>query len=170
MMTEPSICISCQCALPPHASYCPRCGCKQDREAVSLGPSERRLVTVLFADLASFADASRDADPEEVIEMLNHVFTRLMVECDREDGYLDKTVGDQLMVLFGVPHAHEDDPVRAVRAALGMQEAMNELAAVMRDKVGTTCKLHIGINTGLVVWGQGRSQRKNCTNCDWRYC
>jgi ComF family protein len=54
-----------------------------------------------------------------------------MDECDRQDGFLDKTVGDQLMVLFGAPRAHEDDPVRAVRAALNMQTAMDELAPVM---------------------------------------
>ena len=115
---------------------------------------ERRLVTILFADLASFTATSEDADPEDVIDMLNQVFSRLMVEYDREEGYLDKTVGDQLMVLFGAPRAHEDDPVRAVRAALGMQAAMEELAPVMREKVGAACKLNIGINTGVVVWGR----------------
>ena len=154
MTTANGVCTSCRSPLPAQAAFCPTCGAKQLPVPADVSSSERRLVTVLFADLASFTDASRDADPEDVIEMLNNVFARLMVECDREGGYLDKTVGDQLMVLFGVPKAHEDDPARAVRAALGMQDAMNDLAAVMLDKVGTTCKLHIGINTGLVVWGQ----------------
>jgi adenylate cyclase len=164
MTSSPDVCVSCQSPLPPQAAYCPACGLKQDQEATGIWPSERRLVTILFADLASFTDATRDADPEDVTEMLNLVFSRLMVECDREDGYLDKTVGDQLMVLFGAPRAHEDDPARAVRAALGMQEAMNELSAVMRDKIGTSCSLHIGINTGLVVWGQvGPSGRTSPT-------
>jgi adenylate cyclase len=70
---------------------------------------DRRLVTVLFADLASFTATSEKADPEDVIDMLNQVFSRLAVEYDREGGYLDKTVGDQIMVLFGAPRAHEDD-------------------------------------------------------------
>ncbi|MEW5956480.1 MAG: adenylate/guanylate cyclase domain-containing protein, partial [Chloroflexota bacterium] len=112
------------------------------------------MVTILFADLASFTAASEKVDPEDVIDMLNQVFTRLMVECDREGGYLDKTVGDQLMVLFGAPRAHEDDPARAVRAALGMQKAIDELAPIMREKVGAACKINIGINTGPVVWGR----------------
>jgi len=115
---------------------------------------DRRLVTILFADLASFTATSENTDPEDVIDILNQVFTRLAVEYDREGGYLDKTVGDQLMVLFGAPRAHEDDPVRAVRAALGMQAAMKEMAPTMREKIGHAFKLNIGINTGIVVWGR----------------
>lgn len=148
-------CVACQKALPPGggANFCPACGQRQGN-TTPLSQGERRPVTILFADLASFTAVSENADPEDVIDMLNHVFTRLMVECDREGGYLDKTVGDQLMVLFGAPRAHEDDPVRAVRAALAMQVAMEELAPVMREKVGVACKLNIGIHTGNVVWGQ----------------
>lgn len=146
-------CTSCQRPLPFGASYCPVCGQPQTN-AGSLSMGERRLVTILFADLASFTAVSENSDPEDVIDMLNYVFTRLMVECDREGGYLDKTVGDQLMILFGAPKTHEDDPVRAVRAALAMQAAMEELAPVMREKVGAACKLNIGIHTGNVVWGQ----------------
>jgi adenylate cyclase len=147
-------CSSCRKPLPYGAVYCPACGKEQPPNTSPLWVSERRPVTVLFADLASFTAASEDADPEELIDMLNQIFTRLMRECDREGGYLDKTVGDQMMILFGAPRAHEDDPLRAVRAALAMQAAMQELAPMMREKVGTICKLHIGINTGPVVWGQ----------------
>ncbi len=152
--SSPLFCASCQKSLPVGAIFCPACGHRQPPATSPLWSSERRLVTILFADLASFTAASEDADPEDVVDMLNQIFTRLMAECDREGGYLDKTVGDQLMVLFGAPRAHEDDPVRAVRAALAMQAAMDELAPIMLEKVNATCKLHIGINTGAVVWGQ----------------
>jgi adenylate cyclase len=135
-------------------NFCPECGQPQPRATGALWVGERRPVTVLFADLASFTSVSEEADPEDVIDMLNQVFGRLMTECDREGGYLDKTVGDEMMVLFGAPRAHEDDPVRAVRAALAMQDAMDELYASMEKRVGTACKLHIGIDTGQVVWGQ----------------
>lgn len=149
------LCVSCQKPLPFGAAYCPICGRQQPPKSTGpLGLGERRLVTILFADLASFTAVSENVDPEDLIDMLNHIFTRLMVECDREGGYLDKTVGDQMMVLFGAPRAHEDDPARAVRAALAMQAAMEELAPVMREKAGAICKLNIGINTGPVVWGQ----------------
>ncbi|MCB0191050.1 MAG: AAA family ATPase [Anaerolineae bacterium] len=148
------ICSACKKPIPFAVNFCPSCGYQQNSGTAPLWLGERRLVTVLFADLASFTAASEDADPEDVIEMLNHVFSRLMKECDREGGYLDKTVGDQLMVLFGAPRAHEDDAVRAVQAALNMQKAMEELGSVMLEKVGTACKLNIGINTGAVVWGR----------------
>lgn len=149
------LCVLCQKPLPFGAAYCPICGRQQPPKSTGpLGLGERRLVTILFADLASFTAVSENVDPEDLIDMLNHIFTRLMVECDREGGYLDKTVGDQMMVLFGAPRAHEDDPARAVRAALAMQAAMEELAPVMREKAGAICKLNIGINTGPVVWGQ----------------
>ena len=147
-------CMACRKPLPFAVNFCPNCGHQQNAGTAPLWLGERRLVTVVFADLASFTSASEDADPEDVIEMLNHVFSRLMAECDREGGYLDKTVGDQLMVLFGAPRAHEDDAVRAVQAALNMQKAMEELGPVMQEKVGTACKLNIGINTGAVVWGR----------------
>lgn len=154
MSSVPFTCGYCTQPLPFGVLFCPHCGHQQTSTTGSLWMGDRRLVTILFADLASFTATSENADPEDVIDMLNQVFTRLAVEYDREGGYLDKTVGDQLMVLFGAPRAHEDDPVRAVRAALGMQQAMEELAPTMREKVGHAFKLNIGINTGIVVWGK----------------
>lgn len=148
------VCISCKKPIIFGVNYCPVCGAQQHTGTAPLWLGERRLVTILFADLASFTATSENADPEDIIDMLNQVFARLMLECDREGGYLDKTVGDQLMVLFGAPRTHEDDPARAVRAALGMQDAMEELAPVLREKVGVACKLNIGIHTGIVVWGR----------------
>ena len=154
MTSSPYSCGGCKRPIPFGVNFCPECGFAQPRVTGPLWAGERRLVTVLFADLAAFTLASEDADPEDVIDMLNQVFARLMVECDREGGYLDKIVGDQMMVLFGAPRAHEDAAVRAVRAALAMQDAMNELYPLMTSKVGMACKLHIGIHTGPVVWGQ----------------
>lgn len=154
MTSSPYTCGGCKRPIPFGVNFCPECGFAQPRVTGPVWAGERRLVTVLFADLAAFTSASENADPEDVIDMLNQVFARLMVECDREGGYLDKIVGDQMMVLFGAPRAHEDDAVRAVRAALAMQDAMNEMYPLMMSKVGMTCKLHIGIHTGPVVWGQ----------------
>ncbi|GAB4435778.1 MAG: hypothetical protein Kow0031_17500 [Anaerolineae bacterium] len=152
--TSPYACAGCAMPLPFSVNFCPNCGHPQANNTGQLWMGDRRLVTIIFADLASFTATSEKTDPEDVIDMLNQVFSRLAVEYDREGGYLDKTVGDQLMVLFGAPRAHEDDPVRAVRAALGMQAAMEEMAPLMREKVGHAFKLNIGINTGIVVWGR----------------
>ncbi len=160
MSNPPTTCPTCQASLPAEARYCPECGyslLKLPNMPAPPSPQwlgERRQVTVLFADLASFTAASEKADPEDVIDMLNTVFTRLMVECEKEGGYLDKIMGDAMMVLFGAPKAHEDDPARAVRAALAIQNAMHGLNSIMREKVGRACKISIGINTGSVVWGE----------------
>lgn len=154
MSNSPFACSHCKKPLPFGVLFCPHCGTSQAGKTGKLWMGDRRLVTILFADLAAFTATSENVDPEDVIDMLNQVFTRLAVEYDREGGYLDKTVGDQLMVLFGAPRAHEDDPVRAVRAALGMQAAMAELAPLMKEKIGHPFKLNIGINTGIVVWGR----------------
>ncbi len=154
MIESPYICASCKKPIPFGVTYCPNCGESQASGTGPLWMGERRQVTVLFADLASFTSVSEKADPEDVIDMLNQVFSRLMQECDREGGYLDKTVGDQLMVLFGAPRAHEDDPARAVRAALRMQKAMSVLGPIMREKVGSAFRINIGINSGPVVWGR----------------
>lgn len=157
-MMSPTHCPACQATLPVNAKYCPQCGKALFAENAQVAIAdqwvgERRQVTILFADLGSFTAASEKADPEDVIDMLNTVFTRLMQECEKEGGYLDKTIGDEMMVLFGAPKAHEDDPARAVRAALAMQQAMTGLAGFMRRKVGRICDINIGINTGSVVWG-----------------
>lgn len=154
MIEAPYTCASCKKPIPFGVAFCPNCGEAQTGGTGPLWLGERRQVTILFADLASFTSVSEKADPEDVIDMLNQVFSRLMQECDREGGYLDKTVGDQLMVLFGAPRAHEDDPARAVRAALGMQKAMQELGPIMREKVGSAFRINIGINSGPVVWGR----------------
>jgi len=164
MTVSPYACAACQQSIPFGMSFCPECGQPQPRAAGTLLAGERRPVTVLFADLADFTSASEGKDPEIVIDLLNRVFQDLMRECDREGGYLDKTVGDQLMVLFGAPRAHEDDPVRAVRAALAMRDATEKLFAEMEKQVGAIWKLHVGIDTGPVVWGQvGPPGRKTLT-------
>ncbi len=161
MSDKVNLCANCHYNAPPDANFCPNCGqvlgasqSSSPEEQDMFWAGERRQVTTLFADLASFTSASEKADPEDVVDMLNTLFTRLMEACDREGGYLDKTVGDAIMVLFGAPKAHEDDPARAVRAALAMQKAMDELGPMIREKIGKACKINIGINTGQVVWGQ----------------
>jgi class 3 adenylate cyclase len=99
---------------------------------------ERKIVTVLFADLVGFTSRSEDLDPEDVEAILEPYHTRLRAELERHGGSVEKFIGDAVMALFGAPTSHEDDAERAVRAALAIREAALEEGFELR----------IGVNTG----------------------
>ena len=110
---------------------------------------ERRLVTILFADLAGFTALAEHLDPEEVHKLPNRCFDRLVPCVERYGGTIDKFIGDALMALFGAPVAHEHDPERAIRAALDLRGTLEEF----NREQGLALALHIGINTGRVLAG-----------------
>ena len=83
---------------------------------------ERKVVTVLFCDLVGFTSQAESMDPEDVEELLAPYHSRLRAELERHGGTVEKFIGDAVMALFGAPTAHEDDPERAVRAALAIRE------------------------------------------------
>jgi hypothetical protein len=87
---------------------------------------ERKQVTVLFADIASFVALARGLDPEVVHEVMDHCFALLTTEVHRFEGTINQYTGDGIMALFGAPIAHEDSPRRAVHAALGMQRGRGQ--------------------------------------------
>ena len=84
---------------------------------------ELRETTILFADIRGFTSISESCEPQIVVDALNEYFERMVEIVFRYEGTLDKFIGDEMMVLFGAPVAHDDDPIRAVRAALEMQGA-----------------------------------------------
>ena len=116
--------------------------------------SERRVVTILFADVAGFTAMSERLDPEVVTDAMNEIFSALGAEVEATGGHVDKVIGDSLMALFGAPTAHEDDALRAVRAALAMHRAMEARGEPLRRTLGRPVRLRIGIHSGLVVWGR----------------
>src|SRR5438874_6773165 len=111
---------------------------------------ERKLVTIVFADVSGFTALSEKLDPEKVRELINACFDWLVPVVQKYDGTIDKFIGDEIMAVFGAPVAHEDDPERALRAALDMMDAI----AAFNGANGTELGPHAGINTGLVVAGQ----------------
>jgi class 3 adenylate cyclase/tetratricopeptide (TPR) repeat protein len=123
---------------------------------------ERRLLTILFADLSGFTALSARLDPEEVREAVNISFEHLNKLIAAEGGTVLKYEGDLVMAVFGHPASHEDDPERAVRAALGMFQRLpdvnRDLAARLRIEGGVG--LHAGINSGTVVVGEIGSAEK----------
>src|SRR5680860_1825493 len=115
------VCAACGEAAGEGARFCAACG-----RSLKSVDDERRVVTVLFADLVGFTALSEHLDPERVKNLVDECFDRLATEVDAFGGQVDKVVGDAMVVLFGAPVAHEDDAERAVRAALRMQEAIGE--------------------------------------------
>ena len=106
-------------------------------QAGQAGPiAERRLVTVLFADLVGFTSLSEGRDPEDVRELLSHYFDVAREQIERYGGTVEKFIGDAVMAVWGAPTAHEDDAERAVRAALEVVDAVKNLAPGLQARAG----------------------------------
>ena len=113
----------------------------------SAGTEERRWTTVLFGDLSGFTKLSERMDPEDVRTLIDRSISKLGEFVERYEGRVERVTGDEIMVVFGAPVAHEDDPERAVRAALEMQGFAAEHAAEFGG-----LPLRIGVNTGEVMF------------------
>jgi class 3 adenylate cyclase len=125
------------------AKFCPECGAPLVAREVGQR-EERKVVTALFCDLVGFTASSESADPEDVDQMLAAYSAMARVQIEGHGGVVEKFIGDAVVGVFGVPSAHEDDPERAVRAALRIVEAAEELVAVG----GEPLRLRVGVNTG----------------------
>ena len=159
-------CPSCGEVVPQGARFCPSCGAALEPGAAPARPpappaadappaEERRQVTVVFADLSGYTAVAERMDPEAVKALVDRTLRRLGEEVERFGGQVDKYIGDNVMAIFGAPVAHEDDAERAVRAALGMQEAMGEINAELeRDFDDVSFELRVGVNTGEVLAGR----------------
>ncbi len=116
---------------------------------------ERKLVTIMFADISGFTAMSEKMDPEQVRSLMNACFDNLVPAIRKYEGTVDKFIGDEIMALFGAPTAHENDPERALRVALDMVDRLREF----NDQHHTDLGLHFGINTGTVIAGGIGAQR-----------
>lgn len=110
---------------------------------------ERKLVSVLFADISGFTAMSEKLDPEQVSDIMNGCFKKMGSHVYEFEGYIDKFMGDCVMALFGAPIAHENDPELAVRCAIKMLESLAEF----NQEHGLDLGLSIGINSGMVIAG-----------------
>ncbi len=145
-------CPVCGTVAVPEARYCHHCGARLPGGEPDGFAAERRVVTVLFGDLSDFTAWSEDLDPERVGRLTDRVLAACAQAVTAFGGHVDKLTGDGIMAVFGAPVAHEDDPERAVRAALAMQRAVKR---VVDDEVGGGRRLglRVGVNTGEVVAG-----------------
>ena len=114
---------------------------------------ERKVVTVLFCDLAGSTAVASDLDPEEYRELLDQYLEIAFAEIYRFEGIVNQLAGDGLMALFGAPITHGDDPQRAVWAALAIRDAMSDFNLRLKRERGFVLPARIGVNTGPVVAG-----------------
>src|SRR5947209_15934608 len=135
-------CSTCGEQNPPSANFCPACGAALGRGAPSPA-SARKTVTVLFADVAGSTTLGERLDPESQRRVMSRWFEEMSAAIQAHGGAVEKFIGDAVMAVFGVPQVHEDDALRAVRAAVEMRDALPELGVQAR----------IGLNTGEVVVG-----------------
>jgi len=135
------VCASCGQDTPEGFPRCANCGALLEVAAAS---EERKVVSVLFCDLAGFTAQSETADPEDVNRMLEEYFAAARGAIEAFGGVVEKFIEDAVVGVFGVPAAHEDDPERAVRAGLRIVEAAEELETVG----GEPLRLRVGVNTG----------------------
>jgi len=142
-----TVCDRCGTEIPPGARFCPGCGAPVSADRPS---EERKLATVLFADLVGSTALAGSQDPERTRALLERFYDAMTEEIERAGGTIEKFAGDAVMAVFGAPTALEDHAERAVHAALAMQRRLAELFERQLE-------LRIGINTGDVVVGQARA-------------
>ena len=151
-------CPDCDRQNPEDARFCNGCGCHllEAVDAIKAYPStesERKHVTIMFSDLSGYTAMTERLDPEEVKEIMSRIFGEITQIIKRYDGFIERFIGDAVMAVFGIPKAHEDDPVRAIRAAVEIHAAVESFSPQFEERIGRPLTMHIGINTGLVVTG-----------------
>lgn len=144
-MSDEIACGSCGSPNPARAKFCLECGAQF--RAAGQDAGERRVVSVVFADLSGFTSYSEKTDPEEVRALADQAAGALGGIVQRYGGTVDKIIGDCVMAVFGAPTSHEDDPERAVRAALEMRAFVDE-----NSERFAGMPLRIGVNTGEAMF------------------
>ncbi|HEX2089441.1 MAG TPA: adenylate/guanylate cyclase domain-containing protein [Actinomycetota bacterium] len=145
------VCPNCSEENPDKFRLCGFCGAQL---AVALQPEEsRKTVSVVFCDLKGSTNLGESLDTEALREVLRHYFSRMQSVLERHGGAVEKYIGDAIMAVFGLPRAHEDDALRAVRAAWEMKQALVEVNRELEGKWGVTLANRTGVNTGEVVAG-----------------
>ena len=143
-------CANCGRESPDDFAFCPAC-------SAPLGPPGgeelRKTVTVVFCDVTGSTAMGERLDPESLRRVMSRYFTEMRAALERHGGTVEKFIGDAVMAVFGVPAIHEDDALRAVRAASEMREALEVLNKELERDHGVSLAARIGVNTGEVVAG-----------------
>src|SRR5258707_8936352 len=131
-------CAECGTENPETARFCN--GCAAPLTPVETAPTQRKVVTVLFCDVTGSTSLGEQLDPEALRRVMAGYFATARAAIERHGGTVEKFIGDAVMAVFGIPVVHEDDALRAVRAAIELRDAVE-------------IDVRIGVNTGEVVTG-----------------
>jgi len=144
-------CANCGEENGPRARFCQACG--SSLAGAAGARRSRKIVTVLFCDLVDSTPLGERLDPEILRMVMSRYFDAMREPLERHGGTVEKFVGDAVMAVFGIPKVHEDDALRAIRAATEMREALGPLNEELRERPGVEIQIRIGINTGDVMAG-----------------
>ena len=162
-----SACPTCSAQNPAGARFCAQCGTGLAPEpapvaeaAQSEADETRKTVTVLFADVVGSTAVGDSLDPETLRHIMSRHFDEIRRIVEAHGGVVEKFIGDAAMAVFGIPRVHEDDALRAVRAAVAVRDRLTELDGELRERLGTPIAWRIGVNTGEVVAGAAGSGQR----------
>jgi class 3 adenylate cyclase/predicted ATPase len=151
-------CPSCGEQNPPNARFCAACGSALDADVPSTPPRElRKTVSVVFCDVTGSTTLGERLDPESLRRVMGRYFDEMRSALERHGGTVEKFIGDAVVAVFGIPAVHEDDALRAVRAAAEMRRARDRLNEELERTWGVRIQARIGVNTGEVVAGDSSS-------------
>jgi class 3 adenylate cyclase/tetratricopeptide (TPR) repeat protein len=176
-------CTNCGTSLPGNARFCSNCGQPvavstpvdetrlnklaaaapqplAEKMRAAETNSERKIVTILFADVVGSTSLAEKMDPEEWTAIMNRAFERISPMIYKYEGTIARLMGDAVLAFFGAPVAHEDDPIRAIHAAQDMLTAANDYAREVKRTHAIDFQIRIGLNTGMVVVGAVGSDLK----------
>jgi class 3 adenylate cyclase len=145
------VCSKCGRQSPDDFQFCPSCA----TPLTPLAPPHevRKVVTVIFCDVTGSTSLGEKLDPESIRKVMSRYFQEMKAVFELHGGTVEKFIGDAVMAVFGIPQLHEDDALRAVRAASEMRVALEALNKELERDLGTTLSVRIGVNTGEVIAG-----------------
>ena len=177
-------CPDCKAKIPLGKKFCGECGYDFSKPAKPTSPEahehefqiselppkkttsspipddgERKHVTVLFSDLSGYTEMSEKLDPEDLKEITSRIFGEISKIVGKYGGFIEKYAGDAVLVIFGVPKAHEDDAIRAIKTGQEIHQVVEDISAEHEEMIGFPLSMHTGIATGLVVTGQINFER-----------
>ena len=151
-------CPKCGKVISPDSRFCDGCGHSLEKvekeRTISEPEGERKYITAMFSDLSGYTAMTEKLDPEEVKEIMSRIFGEIAQVVAKYEGFIEKFIGDAVVAFFGVPKAHEDDPIRAIKVAKEIHELVSAMSPAVEKRVGKPISMHTGINTGLVVTGE----------------